>query len=792
MKISVNWLKDYIDFSLSPQELADTLSLAGHEVEGIAYRGEKLKGIITGRIESITKHPDADKLVITQLFDGTTTHQIVTGAANISEGDIVPVSLPGAVIASGMELKASKLRGVDSFGMLCSEAELGISEEAKGIWILEPDTPIGVDFIAHANLQDAILDVSILPNRGDCMSVFGIARELSVILETPLKAPDRTFERVDKAHSFSVSVADTARCPLYMGYVIDAVNQPDTPLWMKQRLEACDVRPISVLVDITNYVMLELGQPLHAFDAACIAGEAISVRAASADERFVTLDEVERVLTTDDTVICDANGPVALAGVMGGLSSEVTDKTSRVFLESAFFDPTMTRRSANRFALRTPSAIRFEKTVDPQGVPVAAHRALHLIHTLCGGSVSATACEARDASSPRFEAKTMPLNCDDINSLLGSTFSEKDMTDTLKNLGFGVDGLTLTVPSYRAHDITEWPCLAEEIIRIKGFDSIETTLPSGGPMQDDELPILTLNKEIRSFLVGRGFNEAVTFPMVSEATEANFSDAETYAIQNPLSVEEKIMKSTMAGSLFNCLKYNVSRQNNDLKLFEIAKVFAKTDSGVSEAMMCAGLMTGKWWPGSFKADFNDLNALSFEHLNGIVADIQATLNLTLSQSTDGVSDYLHPLQSVALMAGSKKVGQLGMISPSLCQDKHLKTPLYYFEFNLTAICGLKRPQKLFKAFSKFPSTTRDISFMVPKSVPFKDIEVIINKFKPKLVTEFSLFDQFESEKIGLENQSLAIRFTYQEAEKTLSDDKVNKVHERFMSLLNENLPVTIR
>ena len=793
MKFSYKWLCDYIDIGLTADELADRLTLAGHEVEGIDHIGANIKGIITGKIESIEKHPDADRLVITQIFDGKNRHQIVTGANNISEGDIVPVSLPGAVIASGMELKATKLRGVDSFGMLCSETELGVSDEAAGIWILPEDTPIGVDFVEYAQLQDSILDVSILPNRRDCMSIYGLAREISAILDIPLKSVDTSYKTEKSDNSFAILVESPTQCPYYLGHFLKDIKNEASPLWMVRRLELMGIRSISLTVDITNYVLLEMGQPFHAFDLDKLSSTTVRVCQAQNGQTLTTLDEQERKLTENDLLICDDSIPIAISGVMGGASTEVTEDTQNIFLESAFFDPVSIRRTANRLALRTESAIRFEKTLDIEGITKASDRALHLFQKLGNATVLRSESLFKNPTYSLYNDVEIPFNAEEINSLLGTQIEEKVIKNALGRLGIEIKGKKAIVPSWRRHDLEEMPCIAEEVSRLVGFDEIPSTLPQFFTLGEEEETLTTYQRQLTNFFVANGFAQTNTFTLISESDIESCSLTKAVPeLQNPLTVEESFLRPDMLPSLLKVAKHNYTRQMNDIRLFESGNVYWTNTEGSQQRRCISGIFIGNTQDKPYTQETIKSASSTFFHVKGLVENALQSLKVTATFNNDDKKPYLHPQQQAQGMYGKDVVAVLGKLHPLVAKAYDIVDDVYYFCIELETISKLFIPTPQYKSIPKFPWTRRDIAFLAPKSLSFSEIEAAIRKYKPKLVKEFYLFDLFESESIGADKRSLGVAFIYQNPEDTLSDDKVNKSHDRFSQFLLEQLPISIR
>lgn len=789
MKLSYKWLCDYVDFSFNAQELSDALSLLGHEVEGIDTVGEHLSGIITGKIVSIDPHPNADRLVVTQVTDGTHNHQIVTGAQNISVHDIVPVSLPGAILANGMAIKSSKLRGVESHGMLCSEAELGMAEDADGILVLPSDTPIGIDFIDYAQLKDWVLDVSILPNRGDCQSVIGIARDVAAFCGTSLKKPDINVSVKKEKNPFSVSVKSPVICPYYSAHYITNYTPQPSPIWMQRRLQLGGIRPLSLAVDVTNYVLLEFGQPLHAFDAARLKATTLNVRQFDIDTSFTTLDNEKRHCAKETLFICDGNTPVAIAGIMGGKDSEISPTTSTLLLEAAFFDAVHIRKTANALSLRTESAVRFEKGVDPEQVMTAAKRALHLLQKIANVSVSETVLEDKDTTYKRFQPVKISFSIDQINGLLGTHYERKDVNTLLSKLGITIKNNIATIPSWRNNDIEEWPCLAEEVCRMKGLESIPSTLPVSMVVIEEPERLLALRETLATYFVQNGFCELNTFPLISQKDcDAISEQTSDYVLSNPLTIEESVMRPSMMPSLLKAAAYNLHRQHDAIQFFETDKIYSKKKDACTEDLICAGMMIGNRFKSTYFSHDNNSNLLTMPYLKQFMENALMACKASVQFST-GSHSLFHPKKQLSF---DSNMGTFGQLHPTLCETYGIDKPVWYFEINVTALSNIEYKFSTFKPYSRYPSTRRDIALLVPKELSYDSILAVVKKYKPKIVTHFFLFDYFESEKIGLDKKSIAIGFIYQDLNDTLADEKVNQSHERLCGFIQKNLPVTIR
>lgn len=797
MKFPLSWIADYVDLTgITPSELADRLNRSGFEVEEVINVGESLCNIITGRIESISKHPNADRLQVTQIFDGATIHQVVTGAQNISEGDIVPVSLPGAVLANGLTIKPSQLRGVPSNGMLCSETELGISDTASGIWILDPATQLGVDFVVEGLLKDTILDVSILPNRGDCQSMLGLAREISVLLNRPLRLPPMDYSVTESIEKWQINITEPEVCPIYFGQRVDRVTNGVAPLKMRRRLALAGIRSVDRIVDITNYVMLETGQPLHAFDKNELSGTTLTVGNAMSGEMAQTLDDEVRELNVRIPVIRDEASVVAIAGVMGGQRGSISEKTTALFLEAAYFSPTRVRKSRSELGLRTESAIRFEKGVDPNGVRFALHRALHLLQELAGATSVGASVEHMDVTHPILAERDVAFNSEKINRLLGTDYSRSDMAQVLTSLGFDLSETTARVPSWRRHDIKEWPCLAEEIARIQGYDPIPEALDFRMVVQEKPSRLSTIATVSETFWVDQGFQQVQTFTMVSpddfKATQIPMA-SEWLQIQNPLTPSESILRRYLMPSLLRTVSYNLKRQNTDLQLFEVGKVFYLAQQGeIREHLVCGAICTGNRFVSPYSEAEKAAEQPSFFHLKGLVEELLSQLRVCGISYGVSVYPQYHPHMSADIRIGDITIGNVGFFHPDILENYDIRQPVGYIGLNLSGIAGVPVVPMEFKSFGRFPHTRRDLAILAPRTLGYQDIDAKIREYLPGDAAHYFLFDQFESDKIGMDNKSLAFGFIYQNMDRTLSDDEVNHAHDEFCRRLTDSLPISIR
>ena len=791
MKFSYSWLKEFIPITLSPEALSERLTVSGFEVDDMTYIAYELSNVITARIDDISPHPDADKLVITKIFDGNNYHQVVTGAKNIKEGDIVPLSLPGAVLANGLKIKKSKLRGVESNGMLCSETELGVSDESDGIWILDPDTALGLDFIDYAKLRDVIYDISILPNRGDCQSIFGLARDLAAIFDLPLKLPEVRLKTTPGRVPLTVDSIASELCPLYTLRHVKNVAQRKTPFWMARRLQLLGIRPISLIVDITNYVLLELGQPLHAFDETKIEGTSIHARSARKNEKITTLDGEQRVLEESMLVISDTNKALAVAGVMGAQNSDISEDSTELYLEAAWFLPSNIRRTQIKLGLRTESAVRFEKGLDYDGVQLASDRAAFLMQELAEATVIDHVAVA-EYESDFAKASSCTLEFEDVKTLLGVSFQDDVMIEALKQLGYQYNPKTakVQIPSWRRRDITAWQDIAEDIARVIGYDKISASLNNEYvPMRPDTSE-QSLEQSLIRDMCSLGFHQCVTFPMIDpdDFSKLGLPFSPDIHIENPLTPVESVMRPMVFPSLLKVLTHNYHRQEQNLSIFEIGTVFPK--KGLEELRLSA-LMTGVSIQAHHKQS-TEVAQGDFFYLKGLLQRLLQGLGIDDFSIEQCSESYLHPKEAFIIKSKEIVLGQFGTLHPMLMEKQRIDQTVSFFELSIPGLLNVNKKIKKYKVFSKFPSTRRDIAILADKALPYSDILSTLHSLAPKSCRNIQLFDHFESDSLGTDKKSLAFALYYQVLDRTLSDDEVNKVHSKLSQKLLEKLPIQIR
>jgi phenylalanyl-tRNA synthetase beta chain len=792
MKVPVKWLKDYVDIDITPKELGDKLTLSGSKVEEVITSGDEIQNVVTGKLMKIEPHPDAEKLVICQLnVGGEELVQIVTGANNMKEGDIVPVALHGSSLPGGVKIKKGKLRGIVSNGMMCSEEELGIAgeEPVHGLMILSKDTPLGKDIKEVLGLESAVIDFEITSNRPDCLSVVGIARETGATLGVPYRIPETVFTPLNKENigqCLKVEVRDKL-CRRYMARGVKNITIAPSPAWMQERLLDAGVRPINNIVDITNFVMLELGQPMHAFDSREITSSTIVVERAKEEEKFTTLDDVERTLDSDILNIKDGERTVALAGIMGGLNSEVKEDTKSVIFEVANFDGTNIRISSKKLGLRTEASSRFEKDLDPNLAELAMDRACYLVQQLGAGEVMEGTI---DVYKEKVELHTLKVDYNWINKFLGTEISQNAMKEYLERLELATqiqeNKLIITVPTFRS-DINIKEDVAEEVARIYGYDNVPVTLLSGSSTKGGKNKKQHLEDKLVSALIGCSLNQAISYSFVSPKVfdrillPEDSSLRNAVVIRNPLGEDYSIMRTTSLPSMMESLARNYSRNNEEARLFEIGKVYipnADSNKLPEERNVVTIGMYGN---------------VDYLELKGIVENIIEALgisNVSFQRESSNVS--YHPGKTAVLYIKKELAGVFGEVHPDVSDNYGIDTRCFVAELNLDVLFNAANLNKKYKALPKFPAVTRDMAVIVDENVLVQQIQDIIKKQGGSMLESFKLFDVYKGSQIPKDKKSIAYSLVYRLEHKTLTDEEVNKVHEKILRSLEYQLGAQLR
>ncbi|MDD2388710.1 MAG: phenylalanine--tRNA ligase subunit beta [Desulfobacterales bacterium] len=787
MKVSLSWLKQYVPVEMDAKDLAESLTMAGLEVESIYDHYDYLSSVVVGRIVDITCHPNAEKLHLCKVDAGNKMLSVVCGASNIKKGMVVPLALPGTVLPNGTILKKTVIRGEASEGMLCSENELGIGTDSNGIMALADTLPSGQCLSKALKLSDPVLDIDLTPNRPDCLSIVGIAREAAAIRKTRLNYPDIILPDAegDIADLTSVTIEAPEFCHRYTVRVLENVTIAPSPPWLRNRLLSIGVRPINNIVDVTNFVMMETGQPLHAFDFDRLAEHRIVVRTATDGEMFKTLDQKERKLADDMLLICDGRKPIAIAGVMGGYDSEIKSDTRRILLESACFAPSNIRKAAKKLGLATEASHRFERGVDPEGTIKAINRAAQLIGDLAeailiGGII--------DQNPVKAVKKTIPLNVGQTNSRLGLHLDIAKMAQLLSSVGFRTNNetdetLNVTVPSFRV-DVTREVDLSEEVARLSGYDTIPTTYPLIPAERRGSSILFDLRNKIRQLMTGFGFSETINYSFISKHScdrmrlPADDPKRNQIIILNPISEDQAVMRSSLIPGLMETAHRNISQQVKHLKIFETGKIFISTgkDHLPKETEIIAGLWTGSkhpscWYSKEIDCDFYDLKGVVEALLRGFgITDTRFT------RMKDALCTYTRPGYTAQILFGQRPVGLIGEIHPSVLTNYDLKQTVYIFELDTAALSDSIPSAKIAVPIPKFPSVSRDITLIVSNTVEAQHIPEHIKVMNEALISEIRIVDMYAGEPIPVGKKSLTLRITYRSPSETLEDQTVNEVH----------------
>jgi phenylalanyl-tRNA synthetase beta chain len=804
MKVTINWLNEYVDLSgLSVEEIAEALTMVGLEVEAVQPLGRELESIVAGRVLAVEKHPEADKLVLCQVDAGQGPVTIVCGAPNVHAGMTVPVAIPGVITPSGQKIQVATIRKRTSFGMLCSERELGLSEDHSGIMILPEGVPPGRPLSRVLGLEDTLLEVNITPNRGDCLSHLGIARELSAIYDRPLRLPALSLDRegMEIQGKTSVTLLEPEHCPRYAARLILGVTVGPSPRWLRQRLESVGLRSISNIVDITNFVLLEYGQPLHAFDYDLLVENRIVVRTAQPNEPFTTLDGVPRVLSPDMLVIADGQKAVALAGIMGGLDSEIRKETRNVLLESAFFNPVSIRRTAKKLGLSTEASVRFERGVDIEGILPAADRAAQLMRECGGGTVVPGVVDQypRPVSSP-----PITLDVDQAGRFLGIKITPDQALDIGRRLGLPMirkdrDRIEVRPPAFR-RDLTRPVDLTEELARMIGYDQIPITYPRGASTAAKEPPTLSLRRRIEEILTGLGFDQIITYSFIAEKWAAFFSPSAAtpgntpyIALSNPLSEDQAVMRTSLLPGLLTTLKRNLDQRNLNLRIFEVGKVFYPAGVSTSplprENTRLGVLWSGKRYPESFhqKGDLVD-----FYDLKGVAEDLLETLQVqgaTLAPDENGTA--YRPGQAVRIFSTAGLLGEMGEIAPTVRDLFDFRESAYLLDLDLDQCARAIQETPTFKPWPRYPEIARDIALILDEPVTWKAIQDEIYSLNQPLIEALELFDLYRGKPIPEGKKNLGIRLHYRSAEQTLTDEMVSPVHQQVVEHVMKKFQATL-
>ncbi|HHY28107.1 MAG TPA: phenylalanine--tRNA ligase subunit beta [Desulfitobacterium dehalogenans] len=788
MKVSLEWLRDYVDIDQTAEDLAEILTRGGIEVGGVEHLNQGLDVVVVGEIARMERHPNADKLWICEVNLGDRSTTIVTGAQNLLVKDRIPVALPGTTLPNGVHIEVSKLRGVESSGMLCSTEELHLDSEMGdprsegGILILGKDAPLGATLDTVFGEGDCVLDLELYPNRPDCLGMVNVAREVASLTGGDLHLP--TWAEGSKGPDYPLDpnarivLDDPELCRRYAGLVVEDVKIEPSPEWMQKRLKAAGVRPISNIVDITNYIMLEMGQPLHAFDRDAIDG-AVHVRRAQAGEKLVTLDDLERELDPEMLLIADDEKALGLAGVMGGLNSEITDSTKNIFVESAHFSSVSIRRTSRRLGLRSEASNRFEKGVNPHGVAATLGRVAELVIQLGAGKPVGFIEQAGQLSEP----VAVSLTVEKTNALLGTALTEEEITEVLKRLRFPYEekdgGYEVQIPAYRS-DITIEEDLIEEVARLTGYDRIPTTLPQGDQTQGRRTPEQEFKRTLRHLLVRLGLNEVMTYSFTRPDADRQFGDMEqAIPLLNPLREELSVMRTALLPSIMEIAARNISRRNLDIRLFEMGSIYKSKERPLvklpQEELHLAGVIWGK----SSRHWLTPVTEYDFYTVKGILEEVAREFGLEFEYRLPNNQELTHPGRSADIYLNGEKIGLMGEIHPALGKEWELERALI---FELAMVPLIEAGNRTIRAFSipKFPAMQRDLAVVVPQEVSAQDVMKRIKELGGELLVQVNIFDVYTGKPIPEDRKSLAFALKYQALDRTLKDEEVNALNQQVL------------
>lgn len=810
MQVSIKWLKDYIDFTETPEQLADKLTMAGIPVENVVDPGEGLEKVVTGRIEKLEPHQNSDHLQICTMNVGLAENIIiVTGAQNVAEGQVVPVAMVGAHLPNGMKISKGKLRGVASNGMLCSAQELKLDleklpeEQKTGIFILPSDTPVGIPAKDVLGLNDVVLEFELTANRADCFSVFGLVREIAATTGNKPHFPEIKVNEDDNTKLndiFSVEIADPDLCSRFSTRMLKNVKIGPSPEWMQQRLEGAGIRSINNVVDVTNFVMIELGHPMHAYDYDKITGKKLIARRAIEGEELHTLDDTSRKAKGEMLVIADSEKAAGLAGIMGGFETEITDTTTTVVLESADFYGPCIRRTARACGLSSEASGRFERGVDSETTIKALDRAAQLLQemgacTVCEGIV--------DVYPNPKQANYVTFTPEQINNHLGTNIAKDVMLNIITSVGFDVtkdenDEITVKVPSWR-NDVTCMADISEEIARLHGFDKIKSTLPNGVSMQGTQSAKQTFIDKVKASLSSQGLYETISFALTNEETFNKLNIPQdsplrkAVPIMNPLSDEYPLVRTTLLSSIFDNLARNLARKNDDVALFEVGSVFFPKALPVTElpdeVVKIAGAITGRrnaqgWNQTNDMVDFYDAK--------GIIEELLANLRVTRYTVEAGTHYAMHPGKTALFKKGRDVIATVGEVHPAVLSAYGITKPVYIFELDATTVMKYMAKDLKYKALPKYPATSRDLAMLVDVDVNAADIEKAMTKAAGQNLTQITLFDVYTGKQVEEGKKSLAFSLTFQSNDKTLTDAEIDPAIEKIVAKLQKDFNANLR
>ncbi len=795
MLVPLKWLKTYVEIELSPKELADRMTMSGTKVESIEEIGDEIQDVVVGKILEITQHPNADRLLVVKVDTGTGTLQVVTGAKNIQEGDYVPVALVGASLPGGISIGKNKLRGVESYGMLCSAQELALNitslpkEQLTGIYILDKEYPLGMDIRKVLGLDDVVFEFELTNNRPDCQSIIGIAREVAATLDKKLMLPKIQIKhQQDHIRNYtSIEIQDPDLCQRYTAKMLRNIKIQPSPYWLQERLAKVGIRSINNIVDVTNYIMVETGQPLHAFDYDKLEQKRIMVRRAKEDERLVTLDNIERTLDPSMLVIADGKKAIGIAGIMGGENSEIDENTKNIILESANFDKNSIRLTAKKLGLRTEASNRYEKGLDPNLTEWAMNRAAQLLEEINAGIIVDGFI---DIYHNPLEPHYIEVDSDWVNRFIGIQITPEEMGRHLESLGMDVEilnsKLNVKIPTYR-QDLQLEEDIAEEIARLYGYDRIPETIMAGITVQGVRTPIQKLEDRIKDVLVAQGGFETITYSFASPQSLERLNipmvdiKEKTLAILNPLGDENSLMRTTIMDHMLQVINHNINHNIHEGFLYELSNTYhpnrgQKNKLPREVKTLCLGL-------------YGDVD---FFHLKGIVENILKACGIKDFEIIEGESSIFHPGRRAQLLCQDESLGIFGEIHPDVAERYGIYQRIYMGEFNFEKINEFSNLNTQYEELPKYPSVTRDFAIIIQDSIPAREVEKIIENQHSEIVESYTLFDVYQGKQIPQGYKSLAYSIIYRKKDGTLTDIEVHKVHNKIISDLQYKLEAKLR
>ncbi len=807
MIISENWLREWVGLDLDAQAIADCLTAAGLEVDGVVQASEKIDKLLVGRVLEVTKHPDADRLNLTKVDIGSEQLDIVCGASNVRPDLMVAVATVGAKLPNGLKIKKAKVRGAESFGMLCSAAELGLEESSDGLLELDADAEIGQRVDEYLQLDEYLIDIDLTPNRGDCLSVQGIAREMKVLADADYRPLVVEPSEPQSKLSIDIDLNDSVACPRYIGRVIEGIDaRAVTPLWMRERLRRCGVRPISAIVDITNYVMLEIGQPMHAFDLAKLQ-DGIIVRQSKVNEKITLLDDSRAELDGDTLIIADHDGPIAIAGVMGGADSAINDDTSNIVFEAAHFTRSTIAGRARRYGLHTESSHRFERGVDPELPMQAIERASELVLDICGGKAG----DLNEQSNPDgLTAKPdVEMRLSRLIKLLGMPLDKQEVADILNRIANQVseteDGWSVKPPSYR-FDIECEADLVEEVARVKGYDNIPVAIPRIAPRSivasEDTINV----RQFKQSLVARDYREVINYSFIELEKQALFSDEKPIELANPLAENMSVMRTSLLPGLLSALQFNLNRQHQRVRLFEVGATYhqheknTKASTPYKEVQRLGGVATGLKVPIQWGSDNGEV-----VDFYDIKADLESLLALTGHDKAIIFKGFqhiaMHPGQVAEICINSstgselqlelqQTIGYLGRLHPALLKQYGLSNNTYMFELDLDKALKAKLPE--FKSLTRFPSIKRDLSIVIDQDITSTMVTDLVEECLGESLAKMIIFDLYEGKGIESDKKSLSLNLVLQKQDKTMVDEDAENLIQKLLGVLENKLGAILR